>query len=199
MSVDNVAQLGSGKDYTSPRALIYLSDNGAAHDLVDALRWSDGQPHCPRCASEFTKRVNTNVFRQLYRCIDCGYMFNSLSGTVFQGSKLPVYKFFHFFILANALGDGLTIRDICFALDCSFKTASLWQKRGDEIRTPAQFALVDRKLSSQLSRSLHARTSRECESFFSFCEMKSIVVHEAMLMEYLKSVMRSHLSSIEDF
>jgi transposase-like protein len=198
MSVDNVAQLGRRRDFVSPRSLTYLCDNGLAHDMVDTLRWNGLQPHCPRCASEFTKKVNTNVFRQLYRCIDCGYMFNSLSGTIFHGSKLPVYRFFQYFLMLNALGDDLTIRDICFALDCSFKTASLWQKRGDDIRTPAQFALVDRGISGQLLAEPQPATPKECESFFSFCEMKGIVVEEPLFIDYLTIIARAQTGDLGD-
>jgi transposase-like protein len=189
--MNNIRPLTRKKDFTSLRSIPYLSDNGAAHDLVDALRWDGKQPYCPRCESQFTKRVNTNVFRLLYRCVDCGYMFNSLSGTIFHGSKLPVYKSFHYFILVNALRDRLTLRDVCFALDCSFKTASLWQKRQDDIATPSQFATVDKKLSSQLSSMPTPAMRGDNESFFAFCEMKSIVMHEPTFIEYLRGVAQS--------
>jgi transposase-like protein len=181
--------------YVSPRALPYLSNNGLAHDLIDALRWGGGQPHCPRCSSEFTKRVNTNVFRQLYRCVDCSYMFNSLSGTIFHGTKMPVFKYFHFFILHNALGDHLSLRDICFALDCSFKTASLWLRRGDEIRSSVPFGKVDRKLSNALSSVEIAQPAPDSEAFFSFCEMRGIVVNEPLFTDYVRQVARNQVTS----
>ena len=191
--MNNIQRFTSKKEFVPLRSIPYLSDNGAAHDLVDALRWNGEQPHCPRCASNFTKRVNTNVFRLLYRCIDCGYMFNSLSGTVFHGSKLPVYKSFHYFILVNALRDQLTLRDICFALDCSFKTASLWQKRQADIDTPLQFAIIDKKLSIELNSRTAPPMPSETEPFFAFCEMKSVVLHEPNFTEYLRGVAQAQM------
>ena len=77
---------------TSPRTFAFLSDNAAAHDLIETVRWQ-GKRFCPRCKSVFVKKVNTNIFRELYRCVDCGYMYNSLSGTVFQGAKIPLVKY----------------------------------------------------------------------------------------------------------
>jgi transposase-like protein len=189
---ENVLRFKEEGHYVSPRSLPYLSNNGVAHDLVDSLRWEHGQPHCPRCASKFTKRVNTNIFRELYRCVDCSYMFNSLSGTVFHGSKMPVYKYLHFFVLHNALGEKLALRDVCFALDCSFKTASLWLKRGERIRSAIPFAIVDKKLA-HLNASKEATVSDmppDCETFFSFCEMKAIVVNGPLFVDYIQSVVR---------
>jgi transposase-like protein len=199
MEVENKADAQDESLYVSARSLPYLSNNGLAHDLVDALRWGGGQPHCPRCASKFTKRVNTNVFRQLYRCVDCSYMFNSLSGTIFHGSKMPVYKYFHFFIMHNALGEQLTLRDICFALDCSFKTASIWLKRADEIRSPTAFGKVDKHLSSRFASQETRQTPAECEAFFSFCEMKAIVVNEALLIDYVQHVARNDVNGGDAF
>ena len=173
--------------YVPARSLAYLSDNGLAHDTVDELRWH-GKPHCPRCRSQFIKRVNTNVFRQLYRCIDCGYMYNSLSGTIFHGSKMPVYKHFHFLILHNAMREALSLRDICYALDVSHKTASLLLRRAQSFRVTSKFTIVDRSFNVRHQIS-EERVNSDSETFFSFCEMKGIAVHEKAFLTYLEEVM----------
>lgn len=190
MSPEKLALIHKSSSWVLPISLPYLSQNQAAHDLVTALRWDGNKRHCPRCGSDYVTPVKTNVFRELYRCVDCSYMFNSLAGTIFQGSKMPVHKYFHFFVLHNALNDQLSLRDVCFALDCSFKTATLWLKRGDEIRSPTKFAIIDRKLAGALADKATTEEPHS-DAFFSFCEMKGILVNEALLLDYIQSICRN--------
>jgi transposase-like protein len=182
------------RDFVSPRKLAYLSDNSLAHDLIDELRW-DTEPDCPRCASRFTKQVNTNVFRQLYRCIDCGYMFNSLAGTVFHGSKMPVTKYLQFFIMHNALQANLPLRDLGYALDVSHKTASLLMKRASSISYSIQFAKVDKKGSFLRSDQDDADGSTENAPFFSYCDIKSIAAADAPFRSFLRQLLREGVGS----
>jgi transposase-like protein len=180
--------------FVSPRGLAYLSDNSLAHDLIDALRW-DAAPVCPRCRSEYTKQVNTNVFRQLYRCIDCGYMFNSLAGTIFHGSKMPVTKYLQFFILHNALQTHLPLRDLGYALDVSHKTASLLMKRVSNISYAFQFAKVDKKASHLRTDQDDGDDDQEGAPFFSYCDIKSITVADALFKTFLQQLMRDGLGT----
>lgn len=191
MSLGKVALNERDPSWVLPVSLPYLNSNQAAHDLVNKLRWDGGKRHCPRCSSDYTAPVKTNVFRELYRCLDCAYMFNSLAGTIFQGSKMPVHKYFHFFILHDALGDQLSLRDICFALDCSLKTAGLWLKRGEDIKAPTRFTQLDRRLAATLADD--SRSEPHTDAFFSFCEMKGILVTEALLLDYIRGICRNRV------
>jgi transposase-like protein len=193
MSPDKVALIHKGSSWVLPASLPYLTDNGPAHDLVDSLRWEGQKRICPRCDSGYVAPVKTNVFRELYRCVDCNYMFNSLAGTIFQGSKMPVHKYFHFFILHNAFGDDFSLRDICFTLDCSFKTATLWLKRGQEIRSTTKFTILDRRLASSL-RDQDSNHESPDDRFFSFCEMKGVLVNESLLLEYFRGVCQNKVT-----
>lgn len=183
--------------FVSPRLLPYLSDNSLAHDLIDELRWNGTTPVCPRCRSKYTKRVNTNVFRQLYRCIDCGYMFNSLAGTIFHGSKMPVSKYLHFFILHNALQTNLALRDLGYALDVSYKTASLLMKRVTNISYQLQFAKVDKKRSLVLADQDDDGDIHETSAFFSYCDIKSIAVNDALFKKFLQQLTQGAVEGIE--
>lgn len=187
---------GDDSRFVSPRKLAYLSDNGLAHDLIDRLRW-DGAPVCPRCVSKFTKQVNTNVFRQLYRCIDCGYMFNSLAGTIFHGSKMPVTKYLQFFIMHNALQSNLPLRDLGYALDVSHKTASLLMKRVSSISYSIQFAKVDKKGAYLRAEGDDSADDQENGPFFSYCDIKSIAAADAPFRSFLQKLMREGIGGTD--
>ena len=64
-----------------------------AADMLDLLRqhrWQEGH-YCPRCRSNAIKRINSYFVSEIFQCAGCGYSFNSTSGTIFQGSKLPLH------------------------------------------------------------------------------------------------------------
>jgi transposase-like protein len=173
--------------FVSPRLVPYLSNGTLAHDLLDSLRWR-GQVVCPRCKSKFTRQVNTNVFRRLYRCLDCGYMFNSLAGTIFQGSKMSLNKYFQFFVLHNAVQPKLALRDIGYAIDVSQKTASLLARRAEAITYSSQFARIDRAAYQDSSNGDQDGGDGDASAFFSYCEIKSIVVNDALFKQFLHDV-----------
>lgn len=180
--------------FVPPHVLSYLSDTNLAHDLIDALRW-DEAPACPRCSSKYIKQVNTHVFRQLYRCIDCGYMFNSLAGTIFHGSKMPVNKYLHFFILHNAFDSAIPLRDLGYALDVSHKTASLLMAKVSHISYPFRFAQIDKGLSRSLAGEEH--DDAESTPFFSYCHIKSVFVSDALLRRFLQQLTKGQIPGIE--
>ena len=180
-----IVQTAADMDYTIPASIEYLRDNGLVHDLIDELRWGN-HPYCPRCTSKFAKRVNTTVFRQLYRCLDCDYMFNALSGSIFQGAKMPLYKFLQYFILRGAIGDALELREVAFALNVSHKTASILIKRATDVDMPAGLAIVDRPRANAISAAeAHAAVD---DTFFSYCRMRGILVSQLLLKQYLAVV-----------
>ena len=59
-------------------------------DYLEALRWPDGV-ECPKCASKSVSRITT---RKQLDCNACRCRFSVLAGTVFQDSKLPLWKWF---------------------------------------------------------------------------------------------------------
>jgi transposase-like protein len=190
--LDKFSQLQRRLPLVSPSSLNYLFDNEAAYDLVDSLRWENKKRACPRCKSRFVLPVRRENRRELYRCVDCHYMFNSLAGTTFQGTKLPVHKFFQFFIAYNALGEEIKMQAICYILQCTFKTASLWLTRGRAFQSPEKFAFVSNHTAARLKGG--DPTVDTTDPFFAFCEMKGIVLNEAHFLEYLKNVCRTRLT-----
>lgn len=188
--IDRFSQIQRRLPMASPSSLFYLSDTEAAYNLVESLRWENKKRACPRCDSRFVLPVKRENLRELYRCVDCQYMFNALAGTIFQGTKMPIKKFFQFFIIFNALGDQVRMQDICYVLECTFKTAGLWLARGRTFRSPEKFAFINPKGTERLA-AMEAAPDLTGDPFFAFCEMKGIVVNEPHFLEFLKGVCRT--------
>ncbi|MBL0372508.1 transposase [Rhizobium sp. KVB221] len=177
-------------DISSPRSLTILQNNNNAFRVVDQMRWPDSK-HCPRCDSIYIKTVNTAIFRELYRCVDCGYMFNSFSGTLFHGTKIPIVKYFQFFVLYGALGKKLSPRDVSYAISVSNKTAVSLIGRVEKLKTTIAFAEIDRDKAAWLkANSPEQEQNSEFENFFSYCETKSIIVSTSNFHQYLQAVIR---------
>ena len=60
---------------------------------LEAVRWGD-DPHCPHCNSERVARKAENRRIGRWNCHGCKSSFNVLSGTIFQGTKIPLQKWF---------------------------------------------------------------------------------------------------------
>jgi transposase-like protein len=68
---------------------------------IEKMRWPDGVVRCPTCGrdriSRITRKSDTkNVRKSLYQCLEptCKQQFSATSGTIFNDSHLPLYKWF---------------------------------------------------------------------------------------------------------
>jgi transposase-like protein len=59
-------------------------------DYLEHLRWPEGV-ECPKCDSKSISRIKT---RKQFDCNSCRNRFSVLAGTIFQDSKLPLWKWF---------------------------------------------------------------------------------------------------------
>lgn len=82
------------------RSLIDLLRNLQSEEdcrlFLENIRWH-GVPVCPHCGSkseEHYKLTNGGVFRGLYKCKDCRERFTVTVGTMFEGSHIPLQKWF---------------------------------------------------------------------------------------------------------
>ena len=62
-------------------------------DHLEAVRWVD-YPCCPHCGSINVARKKENNRIGRWNCHDCRNSFNVLQGTIFQGTKIPLQKWF---------------------------------------------------------------------------------------------------------
>jgi transposase-like protein len=112
----------------------YLSDEAAAWDLLEQLRWSDGIPVCPHCGTKDDKhyrlgtretRTGKVSYRKLYKCRDkaCRRQFSVLVGTIFESTKVPVAKWLLALYLMGAGKNGVSALELQRHLNIAYQTA----------------------------------------------------------------------------
>ncbi len=92
-----------------------LIDDAKCYELVRQHRWPEGV-RCPHCDSASVTRHghdDTQRHRQRYRCKQCQYRFDDLTGTVLAGHHQPLRSGFY----ASFLGLNLSNRQIAQELD----------------------------------------------------------------------------------
>ncbi|MDQ2982601.1 MAG: IS1595 family transposase [Actinomycetota bacterium] len=67
-----------------------FGSNDRCRDYLEHLRWPNGV-ECPKCGSQSISRIKT---RKQFDCNSCRKRFSVLAGTIFQDSKLPLWKWF---------------------------------------------------------------------------------------------------------
>lgn len=174
-------------NFVSPRSLPYLSCNPFAYDLLGQVRWA-GEARCPRCNSGLVRRVNNNVYRDLLACKGCNYSFNSLSNSIFQRSKLPVFRYLQFFVMHNAADGDISAKELCFALDVTYVTALKWQRKILSPLPRTKFAIINSEISQGLQKRTNPDDSGFSETFFSYCEFKNIVVSDSLFIKYIREL-----------
>jgi transposase-like protein len=113
-----------------------LIDEGACYNMLRKCRWPDGTVHCPYCGKTditgpWVVPWERNCHR--YHCYGCGRQFNDRSGTIFEGSKLPLSGWFLVIYLVEL---GKTIATISKEIPCNYITAFkiVWTIRDREIK-----------------------------------------------------------------
>ncbi len=96
-----------------------FSQEGKAREYLTELRWPEGVT-CPRC--EGTK-VSPIKDRPQYCCNDCEYQFSVTSGTIFNDSHLPLWKWFLAIYLMTESKKGMSACQIQRSLDVAYRTA----------------------------------------------------------------------------
>jgi len=72
----------------------FMPDEGECIGALRRIRWPDGTV-CPHCSSMNVIRSGRHLdFYQRYRCKGCGRIFNDKTGTVFEGSRIPIRVWF---------------------------------------------------------------------------------------------------------
>jgi transposase-like protein len=96
-----------------------FSDEDACRKHLAELRWPDGI-RCLRCESD---KINGPSKRHLYECAECGYQFSVKVGTVFNDSKLPLWKWFVATYLMCESKKGMSANQLKRTLGVTYKTA----------------------------------------------------------------------------
>ena len=106
----------------------YFSDENAARELLESLRWPNGAA-CPRCGGAdpyklTPKPSGKNPARQgLYKCRACKRQFTVTVGTVFESSHVPLSKWLLAIHLMCASKKGLSAHQLHRMLDITYRAA----------------------------------------------------------------------------
>lgn len=85
------------------------------------LRWPDGHT-CDKCGGKESKKIST---RNEYICSNCGKQFSLICGTVFEGTKLPIQKWFCAIFLMSKDKRGVSALQLSRELGINYKSARL--------------------------------------------------------------------------
>jgi transposase-like protein len=89
-------------------------------DYLEKVRWADGKPNCPRCNSESVSEITT---RNQFDCNACRCRFSVTSGTIFDNTKLPLWKWFAAVYLMLESKKAMSANQISRTLSITYKTA----------------------------------------------------------------------------
>jgi transposase-like protein len=88
-------------------------------EMLVRLRWPEG-PRCLRCKA---LAVELETDKQLFYCKDCDYQFTVTTGTVFNDTHLPLFKWFAATMLLCEAKKGMSACQVQRTLGMSYKTA----------------------------------------------------------------------------
>jgi len=135
----------------------YLSSETAAWELLERLRWPEGQVVCPHCgvidpkhyfieskSGERTTRTGKTTYRRLWKCRDkdCRRQFSVLVGTIFESSKIPVSKWLLGMWLMSAGKNGVSALELQRHLEIAYQSAWFMAHRLREAMTREPMAAL---------------------------------------------------------
>ena len=94
-------------------------DEDTCREYLEKLRWSDGVA-CPRCGDLSVSEIST---RDQFDCNGCRYRFSVTSGTIFDNTNLPLWKWFVTIYLICESKKSISANQIKRTIGVSYKTA----------------------------------------------------------------------------
>lgn len=116
----------TGKFNSFVQMLDALPDERSCRLFLENVRW-DNKPVCPHCGSvnEHHYRLKTRgEFKGLYKCKDCRERFTVTVGTMFEGSHVPLRKWFIAMYIFSAHKKGIS--SIQLSKDLGITQKSAW-------------------------------------------------------------------------
>ena len=95
----------------------YASEEACARALFDA-KWPEGF-RCARCNGVHAYYIQT---RKLYQCVACGYQSSLTAGTIMEGTRTSLRKWFLAMFMISRL-DGVSATELQRILQVTYKTA----------------------------------------------------------------------------
>jgi transposase-like protein len=116
-----------------------FTDDDAAREALEAIRWPDG-PYCPQCGNADQDKIAKGEGKAhragLYYCAACNGQFTVTVGTVMERSKIPLSKWLFAMHLMGASKKGMSALQLQRMLGVTYKTAWFLCHRIREAMTP---------------------------------------------------------------
>lgn len=101
----------------------HLNDEMAAYEYLSKLRWPDG-PRCIHCGADKVATLNVkSAKRVVLKCRKCRKQFSATVGTIFQGSHIPLSKWFMAIQLMCSSKKGMSAHQLHRMLAITYKSA----------------------------------------------------------------------------
>jgi transposase-like protein len=113
------AKLKPRQDVDLVKLIERFGSEEKCHAYLEGLRWPEGV-RCPRCESPKISRI---VKRKQFDCDSCRYQFSVRTDTTFEGSHLPLWKWFLATYLMSEARKGVSANQLKRTLGVSYKTA----------------------------------------------------------------------------
>ena len=113
----------------------HFSDEGAAYEFVESLRWPDDRPVCPHCGTTgrayFLQPKNDGRKtragkvspRRVWKCGACRKQYSVLIGTILESSHIPVAKWLLAFHMIAVSKNGVAAYELHRTLKISVESA----------------------------------------------------------------------------
>lgn len=109
-------------------AVARFSDQESCIEHLEAVRWK-GKPKCPYCESKRVAPKQVHGKKGRWNCHACKSSFNVLAGTLFQGTRIPLQKWFMAIFLVADAKKSISSHQLSRHLDLSQPSAWFMMKR----------------------------------------------------------------------
>ena len=116
-------------------------------ELLVRLRWPEG-PRCIRCKAP---AIELETEKLLFYCKDCDYQFTVTTGTVFNDTHLPLFKWFAATMLLCEAKKGMSACQVQRTLGMSYKTAWYLCHRIRHAMTQTDKPMLDGKVEMDVT------------------------------------------------
>ncbi len=102
-----------------------LNTDNACREFLENIRWN-GEPVCPHCGSQNKEHYKLNIkgeFKGQYKCKDCRERFTVTVGTMFEGSHIPLRKWFIAMYIFSSHKKGISSHQLARDLGITQKSA----------------------------------------------------------------------------
>lgn len=105
----------------------YFSDEDAARELLESMRWGTNGAACPHCGGDrpykLTPKAGSKTRKGLYKCRACRKQFTVTVGTVMEDSHIPISKWLLAIHLLASSKKGFSAHQLHRNLGISYKAA----------------------------------------------------------------------------